>query len=607
MKNVISILVLFIVAISLVGCIKDEPTPDVFQIQVSDASKLNLIIDIYETTYLSVKLTEFFTATSTDGLTYEIDSPDETGLTTSSIQNDSTVAIFSQSKIGDFNLNVSVIKDSKEVLAFVIKVAVLDGSPNPTIIKEIEDQFIDAPIFSNGTTSVEYSLDLANYFDASDYITFSMESDDEDTKMTINGKIATFSFNTFGTKSITINALKNDNIIVSSNFNAILEANVPNQLFNGDFENGWTGWDCDEWGKLVYQLYDSPFDIWGNNVNGNGFYLYGYYNESGTAEFESSLFKVGGTGVITFKMAGNSTEELSLKLMKYNIDAEDEEVAIFNNWYFGKYGESGFIFRDYFYQIDLEKYEGTEMYFVVNDNQTSDFGFICLDDIVTYHSTPINEDNFYRANFMVDPTGAFELDYSDTSKDAFPTDLSTVDYQLVNGDFEAGYTGWYMTTEDKNNYAIYDSKVDIWSNKVNATKHYLYGYKNESAVCEFHSSLFRVGGNGIITFKIAGNSTADLQFKLMKFNPDGEDTLVETFNNWYFPISEESGFIFRDYYYQIDLYKYNDSYMYFVVKDARLSDFGFICLDDIVTYYEITPELLNYYKAGYCTDPDASN
>lgn len=309
-------------------------------------------------------------------------------------------------------------------------------------------------------------------------------------------------------------------------------------------------------------------------------------------------------------MAGNCTERLQFVLMQYNEEGEDVEIAKFNNWYFGVYAGSGFIFREYYYQIPQE-YLGSKCYFKVVDEASAEetgFSFINLDSIVTYYETAPVTDAMYPAGYCVSPEGG-ELDMSDTSKDPFPTDLSTVSYQLVNGDFESGYTGWYMTTEEKNAYAIYGSKTDIWNNPVNATNNYLYGYANEGfAAANFHSSLFKAGGSGMITWKMAGNSTADLQFVLMQYDPEGEDTVIATFNNWYFPISQESGFIFRNYYYQLDMETYGDSYLYFVVKDYKAADFGFICLDDIVTYYETAPSFgEGWFKAGYVTDPDAAS
>ena len=96
----------------------------------------------------------------------------------------------------------------------------------------------------------------------------------------------------------------------------------------------------------------------------------------------------------------------------------------------------------------------------------------------------------------------------------------------------------------------------------------------------------------------------------MKYVPDGDDVEITKFNNWYCnpDVRNWSGFIMQNYWYRIDMTTYSDSYCYFVVYDAKKSNFGFICLDDIVTYYEAghEPQLReedNYYKSGYINDP----
>ena len=163
-----------------------------------------------------------------------------------------------------------------------------------------------------------------------------------------------------------------------------------------------------------------------------------------------------------------------------------------------------------------------------------------------------------------------------------------------------------MTDEEKAAYPIIDSVGDLWGNPVGATGHYLYGFGNESfASANFYSGLFKVSGSGMITWKMAGNCTEDLQFILMKYNPEAEDEQIAVFNNWYFGTVAESGFIFHSYYYQLDMSKYADSYCYFIVKDTMSANFAFICLDDIVTYYETAPDVSGLLKGGYCTEQEA--
>ncbi len=565
-------------------------------------------IDINATTYAAVNLPELFTQTP-EGVTYEAITAD-TAITLSRVSSAGVLNIISDGTVGTYTVTVSVAKEGKEVLSFPIAVSVVNLAPDPSLKAEIPDVTLEAPMFpgEETLTNLDYSMDLSQYFEAVENATFELECSDAAATMTcdpVQPWLVKLNLKTLGATEVTIHVLKDGEKKASDTFTLTLEGAAPEQLINGDFENGFTGWNLDSWGLAAYNVISEPVDIWGNNIDAEGGYLYGFQDEAGTCEFTSSLFKLSGSGVITWKMSGNCLESLQLVLMQYNPDGEDVEIAKFNNWYYGVYAGSGFIFRDYFYQVDMEVYGDSLCYFIVKDNDTGEngFGFLNLDSIDTHHATAPNTSELYQAGYLVDPNGLM-MDYSDTSKDPFPANLNDVPNQLPNGDFEDGFNHWFMTTDEKKAYAIYGSRTDIWSNPVNATNNYLYGYANESfAMANFHSDLFKVGGSGMITWKMAGNATEDLQMILMKYNPGGQDEEVAKFNNWYFPISQESGFIFREYYYQIDMAKYEGSYFYFVVKDYRNADFGFICLDDIVTYYEAAPATGTMRKAGFCVEP----
>jgi len=606
--SIVFIVLILLLALSLVACGNNEENNDKGQevILTLKNAEPTAEIDIYQTTYVSIDLPALFNESLT-GLVYEV-TANSNHLTLGNVSNAGKINIISDGTTGEYLLSVKVQQKGKEILTFSINLNVVDGAPIPTIKKQINDLTLAAPVFpgeAQDKTYMEYSMDMTEYFDAASNVTYIAECADGSVTMTAEEakpyKITLY-FAKTGTKQVTIYAVQNGERKVSLSFNAVLTSTIPNQLINGGFEEGFTGWNTDEWTKDAYSVYDSNVDIWGNGIDNDGKYLYGYKNESGTCEFTSSLFKVGGTGYITWKMAGNGTQELQFSLMQYVEEGEDVEIAKFNNWYYIVYAQSGFIFRQYYYVIDSQ-YQGSTCYFKVVDDLSVEFAFVNLDSIVTYYSKAPNVSAMYKAGFCEDPDGV-EIDMTDTSRDAFP-DLSEVGYQLLNGDFEQGYTGWYMTTAEKNAYSIYGSKTDIWNNQVNGTGNYIYGYFNESfASANFHSSLFKVGGTGLITWKMAGNSTADLKFSLVKYNPTGEDEVIATFNNWYFPISQESGFIFRQYKYQIDMEELEDAYCYFRVEDYRAQDFGFICLDDIVTYYETVPSLTGtWYDAGFVTDP----
>ena len=401
------------------------------------ASACQSTLDVYESMYVTIHLKDTITPNDVEGLSFKAKSRDTSGITISAIQDNGDVNAFSTGKTGDFILDITALVNDVAKLNYEYTINVVDNSPVPVKIKDIPDQEIEAPTLINSKTNYDLTIDLAEYIDASDYVSYQMECLDNTVSMSMDGKKATFNFTTFGQKAITIKCLLKGQVQLELSFKAKLVAKVDKQLFNGDFERDWSGWDADEWDKTAYSIYDSPTDIWGNFVNNDNKYLYGYYNEAGTAEFSSSLFKVEGIRLVTFLMAGNGTNDLQFRLMKYVDGTNDELVASYNNWYYPKYAGSGFIMRNYYFYIQ-EANNGDTMYFTVYDNRTEDFGFICLDNIVTYYdAVPSGLDNYYQAGYCTDPSGS-DLDMRETYKDTF-TPLADVTYKLTKGKFESQY------------------------------------------------------------------------------------------------------------------------------------------------------------------------
>jgi len=577
-----------------------------------DTDKTTYTIDLYQTLYITVNLDDTLLEKNVTGLSFEAapQGTSSSGLSLSAIQDNHTMSIFATGVEGIYYVDVDAYINSVLSKSYSLTVNVVDNAPAPTKIQDFPNINLDAPKFPNKqTTSISTSIDLTQYVDASDYVTYQLDSSTtEGVTMDVSEtKIATFGFTQFGENNVKLNFVFKEEIALSMSFKVNITGKVDYQLFNGDFEQGYDGWDVDEWAKLSYTIQDSGFDIWSNPIGNQGNYLYGYTNENGFVDIASSLFKVGGNRYVTMKLAGNCTDSLYISLNKFVENGDDIEIAKYNNWFYPVSKASGFIFSDYYFVIPQE-YVDSQCYFIIHDSADAalegGFGFINVDQITTYYTeAPDGLNLMYKAGFKVDPDAGIEFDYSDTRANPFTT--TDVPYQLPNGDFEDGYSHWFMTTADKQAYSIIKSKKDIWSNPVGATNYYLYGYAQENYRGTFHSDLFKVGGSGYITFKIAGNSTQDLQFRLKKYVADGDDIEIAKFNNTYFQPQKRSwsGFIFQEYYYQIDLNTYADALCYFEVYDNRSSDFGFICLDDIVTYYQTTPTIKDtWYKAGFVNE-----
>ena len=174
---------------------------------------------------------------------------------------------------------------------------------------------------------------------------------------------------------------------------------ASNELRNGDFETGdMTGWFTVDLGEN-YGVYEDgtffeeyyPVNVPTYAADGNYFLTGCKFNENETGlgavgSLYSQAFIAGGTGWITFKMGGTSDASVRLDLIRWVEDGEDEVVASFNNYLFSDPYRSMTLTR-YAYRIPAE-YDGAYCYFIIEDELTSGFGAITLDEVVTSYASP---------------------------------------------------------------------------------------------------------------------------------------------------------------------------------------------------------------------------
>ena len=194
------------------------------------------------------------------------------------------------------------------------------------------------------------------------------------------------------------------------------------ELRNGGFETGdMTGWFTDASGYTSYTVssadtyfdqFYSPAPVY--NKEGT-YFLDGYTSEGYAGEVYSQAFRVGGTRWITFRLGGNKTEGMQLRLMRYVDGVNDEQIAVFNNYLFSDPYRS-FGLTQYAFEIP-EAYDGELCYFVIHDeNGGPNFNAMTADDFVTYYeeapqiyygsasATNIEDGNIYPAGYMTAPT-----------------------------------------------------------------------------------------------------------------------------------------------------------------------------------------------------------
>lgn len=161
---------------------------------------------------------------------------------------------------------------------------------------------------------------------------------------------------------------------------------------NGGFEQGSGGWfSADPDAFSSYRVSDETtyFDtIYPHHVpifNKTGVYfLNGFAGEGFRGSIYSQAFVAGGW--ITFKLGGGNAEGVRLRLMCYVDGVNDKEIARFNNYLFSDPYRSMTLTR-YAYRIPAE-YDGAYCYFIIEDELTSGFGAITLDEVVTSYASP---------------------------------------------------------------------------------------------------------------------------------------------------------------------------------------------------------------------------
>ena len=202
------------------------PNGETVNVELKTGVELKEVIDIYQTTFKKVDLTKYVNANGVTGLTYEVVVDGTEAISTSTVKDDNSVVVFSTGVVGDFNLKVTVKHSGEKALEFTLVISVQDLSPDPTVIKDIEDFNLEAPVFSDNTIYVEKVIDLSEYFDAADTVSYELECEDSTVSMSLDGKKATFVFKSVGEKNLKIHAIKNGNNIVAIDFKVTLEKSV---------------------------------------------------------------------------------------------------------------------------------------------------------------------------------------------------------------------------------------------------------------------------------------------------------------------------------------------------------------------------------------------
>jgi sucrose-6-phosphate hydrolase SacC (GH32 family) len=191
-------------------------------------------------------------------------------------------------------------------------------------------------------------------------------------------------------------------------------AQAPTTIENPGFETGdLSGWEVLEGNAFTDAGVSTATDWgWGCCFDREGDYHYWGFASGGdapTGKMRSSTFTLGGVGHISFQLGGgNNIDQLYVALMRASDDTELMRTT-----------NTGFDDSERLntYAWEASAYLGEELYILVADQATGGWGHLNLDNVQTYHETPIIEPPAEPPAETVDAHWSFDETAGSTARD----------------------------------------------------------------------------------------------------------------------------------------------------------------------------------------------
>lgn len=361
------------------------------------------------------------------------------------------------------------------------------------------------------------------------------------------------------------------------------------EIANGGFETGsLAGWTVVSGEAFSNEGVNTESVWWNENItySRDGNFHYGMYMPSAKGVMRSSVFELGGSGYVTYKLGGCADQNRTYIRFMIVREDEDVEVARFSNfkyWNFQfPYVPNGMRLLNMIqYYADLSAYIGEKMYIEVVDDSDSndDLGCIVLDSVQTY---------WEEKPLWIDSESFLAVSDYDVMLES--------EYQVVNGGFETGdLTGWTM---DGGIIGKVTNANGWWDQNFPYNKkgqHLFTGIVDEGAgVLESNkgtltSSPFTVGGSGWISYLLGGGGNP-LQCYLSVIDATTEEE-VARFANSYFSdlgtgIINNGSNLANMIWYKADLSEFMGRQLKLRLVDNAESYWGLLTADSFVTYYK---------------------
>ena len=344
------------------------------------------------------------------------------------------------------------------------------------------------------------------------------------------------------------------------------------RLYNGGFDLDLDGWTLDGMAENDAALggISTEETYWAQNIpfNNDGKFFSGLAVnavEQAVGTLTSSVFTVGGSGWITYKLGGaRNIEQVYMQI----VSSDNSKTVTLPNFDWSDAADSVTVRGCTLvsYKANLIEYGftlGEKVYIRITDNGTSDYGLFFLDSVITYY--PVGNE----------PDDTFRL----VSK-----------YRILNGGFEAGnLTGWTM----EGDIGVVSADKTYWNNAGNTYEQdgtYLLTWwswnsqANEGQGAEVNregntgtlkSSVFTLKADAIVSF-LFGGGVGNTEIYLEFVDAD-TDEVIAVFRNDQGCAPE--GRLVKYYYQFNELSK--DTECYIRVTDNATSSWGCFTLDGI--------------------------
>ena len=333
-------------------------------------------------------------------------------------------------------------------------------------------------------------------------------------------------------------------------------------LYNGNFDKDMDGWtQTGDIGVIneTERYWPNDKNLAYNNV-GKFFSAYkkdghsGDVLEGNKGTLTSSVFEVGGSGWITYRIGGVKNPD------QVYMEVVDALTGVKYGHFYNEYLADCTLVE---YKADLSEYIGKLVYINFVDNATGDYGLIFCDEFKTYYANAADVPEYNVAVNKVESI-----------------------YNVMNGGFESGnLLGWKLVDGEVPGIISAANTYWPWGDNISFDKsgNYLFhaleepqGTHHEGKQGTLRSSTFILNQGGYISFKLGGATTNEnVYFRLV--NANGEE--IARFRNT--NSNGQNGKLVQ-YVYEVNNTETISCYVEIVDKAG--SDWGLICLDDVIVH-----------------------